>query len=201
MITKKMVRGHFVPINTNIFPARMSNIPALQITTAKLNGAMVQFLYRGVSEELYQRLGGRLSPKRPNEKFSSYARAGQSHAACGSGVQCGESDLNSVILHQWNQAGIPTSGISASPLAERARFYALRGGQIDRGYVFKLSFDHLMKARVAIYKVNELVPHPAMPEDDEHVLVASDFGSIPESAIVSIEEVIGRSLCGKECNF
>lgn len=158
----------------------------------------MQFLYRGVSEELYQRLGGRLSPKRPNEIFSSYARAGAPHAVCGSGVQCGKSDINTVILHQWKQAGIPTSGISTSPVAERARFYALRGGQVGRGYIFKLAFDQLIRAGVAIYKVNELVPHPAIPEDDEHVLVASDFGSIPESAIVSIEEIIGDYLCAKE---
>ena len=40
-----------------------------------------------------------------------------------------------------------------------------------------------------IYKVSEDATKPAIPEDDEHVLVASDFGEISTLAIVSIEAV------------
>ena len=154
------------------------------------------YLYRGMSEQLFHELEGKLSPKKANEQFASYACLGDPHAVCGSGIQCGESDLNSVIFHQWDQAGLPTSGISTTPHAERARFYALRGGELEKGYIFELSINGLINSGVAIYKVNELVPFPAIPEDEEHVLVARDFGCIPEDAIVSVQQVTSDGLQG-----
>lgn len=153
----------------------------------KYQEVAIQFLYRGVGEELYRKFNGRLRPKKAGERFESYAYAGDAHAMCGSGIECGESEINSVVLHQWAQAGIPTSGVSTSPSIERARFYALSGGRKEKGYIFKFSVAELIQAGVSIYKVNELVPQPAMPGDNEHILVANDFGDIPESAIVSIE--------------
>jgi hypothetical protein len=158
-------------------------------TKVKCQGGQVSFLYRGVSEELYQKLGGKLTPKKPNTQFASFACAGEPHAVCGSGIVCGESDLNSVILHQWEQAGIPTSGISTSPSVERAQFYALNGGRVEKGYIFKLGIKQQVAAGVSIYKLNELVPYPAIPDDNEHVLIAEDFGNITESAVLSVKVV------------
>ncbi|UCM44573.1 hypothetical protein [Aeromonas dhakensis] len=83
----------------------------------------MEYLYRGVSEDLYEKLNGRLTPKKHNEKFATFVCAGEPHAVCGSGVECGESSLNSVILHQWEQLGLPTAGISTSPHKERAKIY------------------------------------------------------------------------------
>ncbi|MGL4349708.1 MAG: hypothetical protein ACRCT2_03880 [Plesiomonas shigelloides] len=149
----------------------------------------MQFLYRGVSEDLYEELNRKLKPKNVNEKFESFVHAGDPHAVCGSGVECGESNLNAVISHQWEQAGLPTSGVSTSPFIERAKFYALNGDTIAKGYVYTLSIEKLLAHGVTIFKVNDMVPGPAIPIDDEHILVAKDFGCIPECAIISIEEV------------
>lgn len=150
----------------------------------------MEYLYRGVCEELYEKLGGKLSPKKMNENFATYAYAGDPHAVCGSGIECGESTLNTTIFHQWEQLGLPTSGVSSSPDKERAKFYALSGGKIKKGYIFQLSISKLKESGVSIYNVNDLVPYPAIPEDNEHILVAQDFGSIPEQAIVIIELVV-----------
>lgn len=150
----------------------------------------MSFLYRGVSEELYLKLNGKLKPKISNQQFASHAHFGESPAVFGSGIVFGESNINSVVRHQWAQAGIPTSGVSTTPSIERARIYALNECKLKKGYIFKLSVERLYQAGVSIYKVNELVPYPAIPEDDEHILVADDFGSIPESAIISVEVVI-----------
>jgi hypothetical protein len=123
------------------------------------------------------------------QNFVAYACSGDPHAVCGSGVECGESNLNTVIFHQWEQKGFPTSGVSSSPNIKSARFYALCGGKAKKGYIFKLSIKELIKCGVSIYRVKNLVPIPAIPEDDEHILVAKDFGKIPELAIINIVPV------------
>ena len=146
----------------------------------------MKYLYRGVNEEKYDELKGKLSPKKLFQKFSSHVCCDAPHASCGSGVTCGESNLNSVILHQWKQKGYPTSGISSTPHYERAKFYALHGGDAKKGYVFKLLIEALKSCGVAIYNVNKLINAPYILEDDEHILVEKNFGPIPDIAIVDI---------------
>ncbi|MCK4705045.1 MAG: hypothetical protein KAT90_06165 [Gammaproteobacteria bacterium] len=150
----------------------------------------MEFLYRGVNANLYQKLNGKILPKpeKAGQQFHSYVCAGAPHAVCGSGIVAGESVRNTVILHQWGQKGHPTSGVSSSPKKERAKFYALGDGN-TKGYIYTLSVNSLRKEGVMIYKVSEHATNPAVPEDDEHILVASDFGEIPTMAIVSIESV------------
>lgn len=150
----------------------------------------MEFLYRGVNANLYQKLNGKILPKpeKAGQQFHSYACAGDPHAVCGSGIVAGESGGNTVILHQWGQKGYPTSGVSSSPKKERAIVYALGEGN-TKGYIYTLSVNALRDEGVMIYKVSEYATNPAIPEDDEHVLVASDFGEISTLAIVSIEAV------------
>ena len=154
-----------------------------------IRGENVQYLYRGVSAETLQGPSVGLAPKKKGQKFAAFACAGDPHALCGSGIEAGESDLNRVILHQWQQAGIPTPGISTTPLKDGARFYALSGGIAEKGFVLKLSVPILIQLDVSIYRVNDLVRGPAVHKDDEHVLVAKDFGKIPHESIVDIVEV------------
>lgn len=149
----------------------------------------MEYLYRGVNEELFNNLKGKLSPKKMYQNFATYACAGDPHAVCGSGVECGESNLNTVIFHQWEQKSFPTSGVSSSPNIKCARFYALCGGKAKKGYIFQLSIKELIKCDVSIYRVNDLVPFPAALADNEHILVAKDFGNIPELAIINIAPV------------
>jgi len=146
----------------------------------------VDFLYRGVNPELYEKLHGELRPKEVGKKFSSVASCGDPHAVCGSGVMCGESVANEVIFHQWEQKGYPTSGISTTPFIDRAKFYALTDGKFAVAYIYELSVHKLSDFGVSIYRVNDLAKIPAIPEDDEHILVAKDFKSIPVDAIVRV---------------
>ncbi|WP_218938207.1 hypothetical protein [Parashewanella tropica] len=150
---------------------------------------VILYLYRGMNSTMYKELEGKLIPKKFGESFSSVPCAGDPHAECGSGIVAGDATINEVIFHQWGQKGFPTSGISTTPNKERARFYALSGGENTEGYIFKLSIENLKNENVSIHKVNALVTNPSIPEDDEHILVAKDFLEIPKSAIVSIEKV------------
>lgn len=149
----------------------------------------MEYLFRGVSEKCFQNNNGKLLPKKPYQDFASTAQCGDPHAMCDSGIISGKSYKNTVIFHQWEQASFPTSGISTTPFYERAKLYALHDGKYKNGYIYKLSVDLLTKNGVLIFKVNELVPYPAIPEDDEHIIVARDFGRIPEETIISIQEV------------
>lgn len=146
----------------------------------------MEYLYRGMSLSMYQKLDGKLLPKKVGESFSSIPCAGDPHAVCSSGIVAGDAPINSVVFHQWEQLGLPTSGVSSTPSIERAKFYALSGGGNTEGYIFKMSVKDLVNASVSIYEVNKLVPHPSIPNDDEHILVAENFKHIPEQAIVSV---------------
>jgi hypothetical protein len=101
----------------------------------------------------------------------------------------GESTNNAVIEHQQHQAGIPTSGISTTPHLSRAEFYATHGGKYSKGYVFVIDRALCEVLKVAEFVVNEIVPYPSVVEDDEVILVASDFGSLPKELIVEISEI------------
>ncbi|MCH7959424.1 MAG: hypothetical protein IID08_04810 [Candidatus Hydrogenedentes bacterium] len=151
----------------------------------------MEYLYRGINKKRYEETEGKLAPKKSGVQFAAYASAGDPHARCGSGIECGKSVKNTVIGHQWEQKGIPTSGVSSTPHAKKARDYALHNGLYKKGYVVKLSIALLRDKEVQIFRVNELVPSAAIaePEDDEHVLVAKGFGDIPESAVVDVYSV------------
>ncbi len=149
----------------------------------------MEFLYRGINEKLYKKLNGKIQPKpqKYGHEFQSCACCGDPHAVCGSGIVTGESIANEVIFHQWNQEGYPTSGVSTSPIKERAKFYALKNGEYSKGYIYKLSVNLLEKNGVSIYKVGDYTAFPAVPEDDEHIIVAKNFKEIPSIGIVAIE--------------
>lgn len=149
----------------------------------------MEYLYRGVSLSMFQELDGKLMPKQMCDPFSSIPCAGDPHAVCGSGIVAGDASINSVVFHQWRQLGLPTSGVSFTPFWERAKFYAFSGGRNLEGYIFKISVKKLIEASVLVYKVNDLVPHPAVPDDDEHILVARDCKEISEQVIVSVRKV------------
>ena len=93
---------------------------------------------------------------------------------------------NAVIEHQLHQAGKPTSGISTTPKIERAKFYATDGGKLNSGLLYVICPKLCEKHNVKMYKVAEIVPNPSVPEDEEIILVASDFGEIPIAVRVEV---------------
>ena len=127
-------------------------------------------------------------------RISSVAGCGEDHARCGSGIICGDAATNTVVAHQWKRTGAfpgGTSGISTTPHFEQARNYALHDGSYSAGKVIEFDSMGLRNLGVHIFRVKHLVPAPAVavPEDDEYILVADDFGAIPKSAVVQIHDV------------
>ena len=143
---------------------------------------MPNLLYRGVNLELHGTLKGELHPKEilPFRKSPKFGRAQFDNAFWG------ECKQNAVVEHQQHQAGYPTSGISTTPHIERARFYATRGGKDDSGYLYVINRDVCDALGVSVYVVSEIVPQPSIPEDDEVILVAKDFGPLPRDVVIEV---------------
>jgi hypothetical protein len=95
---------------------------------------MEKFLYRGVNKKLDEHNGGKLQPKIIGNPFKSHAYYGV--AAYNDGSVYGESEANSVVMHQKDSSKYPTSGISTTPIIENAKGYAKHGGQ--NGYIYSI---------------------------------------------------------------
>lgn len=148
----------------------------------------MELVYRGVSERMYQRDGGRILPKAMGKPFASIVCCGHPHAVCASGVECGESAVNELVAHQW-QTPAPTSGISTTPYRERATKYALRNGHHATGHIFWIDLVRLRGMGARVYRVNELLTVPWVPDDDEFTIVTPDLGALPLEAIVHVERI------------
>jgi hypothetical protein len=146
----------------------------------------VRYLYRGVSTELYKKNNGKLIPK-SSDAFLYAFKYGDSKNKYGSGGSYGISSANAVLRHQLDQEGYPTSGISTTPHFERARTYATYGGVL--GYVYKIDRHLLDGNGVKQWLVAQFVVQPSIPEDDEVILVANDFGALPDIIVVEIVPV------------
>lgn len=150
----------------------------------------MQFLYRGISVSHFDKAKGMLIPK-ICDPFVHTFHCGEG-TWCGCGATCGSSTENAVIRHQLKQAGFPTSGISTTPIFNRAKFYATHGGERVSGYIYKIDRNLLNIYSVAEYPVKDYVACPAIPEDEEVILVARDFGILPNeivTEIISIQDV------------
>jgi hypothetical protein len=73
---------------------------------------------------------------------------------------------------------------------ERAIYYATHDGKYSFGYVYVIDETKCQSHKISVYKVKDIVPIPSVPEDDEVVLVASDFGELPRELIIEIKKVI-----------
>jgi hypothetical protein len=141
-------------------------------------------LYRGVNFEFHEEYAGRLVPKEsgPFEKAPEFGKAEYGNSFWG----CNEK--NAVVEHQLHQAGYATSGISTTPHFKRAMIYASHEGKFTKGYVYEIDTDYCEKLGISVYVVSEIVPSPSIPEDDEVILVAKDFGELPIKIVTKIHE-------------
>jgi hypothetical protein len=142
-----------------------------------------QFLYRGVNSELYQKNNGKLIPKSTNAFIYAF-KYGDPEFKYGSGGSYGMSPANAALRHQLEQMGYPTSGISTTPHFERACVYATYGGV--SGYVYKIDRELLERNGVTQWLVAKFVVSPFISEDEEVILVADDFGILPDKIVVEI---------------
>lgn len=142
-------------------------------------------LYRGVNPELYEQNAGELRPKDalPFVRSAEYGRAEWGNA------YWGECEANAIVEHQLHQAGYSTSGISTTPHLNRAIFYATHDEKYSYGYVYVIDEALCQIHEVTIHKVKDHVPSPSIPEDDEVILVAHDFGVIPRALVIEIRKV------------
>lgn len=146
---------------------------------------MTRFLYRGVNQDINRSTGGKLRPKACGEDFERPVHYGEVYY--GDGTVYGESERNAVIMHQRDSSKYRTSGVSTTPIYENAVRYATHDGQ--SGYVYKIDAGLLEAHGVTAYPVDEHAVKPAIPEDQEVILVASDFGTLPDEIIVEVVAV------------
>ena len=146
-----------------------------------------RYLYRGVNEKLYATSKGILHPKGCNP--FTYTHIADGSVKADGSATAGSSEQNAVLRHQLHQAGFPTSGISTTPVFERANFYATRGGKYATGFVYKIDKSLFKKFGIKEYIVLKWIPHPSIPEDKEVILVSQDFGPLPSEIVVDIIKV------------
>lgn len=146
------------------------------------------YLFRGINQKMYQNSGGVLYPKLMNYPFTYVFKADGSIIANGSAI-AGPSIQNAVLGHQINSKKFPTSGISTTPIFDRAKYYATNGGRFSLGYVFKLDRKLFERFGIEEYIVSEWVENPNKPEDEEVILVSESLKELPSQVIVKIMEV------------
>lgn len=146
----------------------------------------MSYLYRGVSACMHNSTAGRLCPKKLGP--FTYAFHYGEGIKYGSGAKYGSAETNAVIRHQLNQEGFPTSGVSTTPLFDRAKHYALSKSNLA-GYVYKIDRSILRQCGVREFVVAESATFPSVPEDQEVILVASDSGELPPEIVIEIIQV------------
>lgn len=145
-----------------------------------------EFLFRGVNSHLHN-LGKGLEPK-GNGPFSCGAHYGE--ATYGGGWKYGDGAANAVLKHQFHQAGFPTSGVSTTPIYERAVFYALGGGKHEVGYVYRIDRQSLADHAIQEFAVADFTAAPSVPEDREVILVVSMGGPLPNAVVIETVKIV-----------
>jgi len=107
----------------------------------------------------------------------------------GGGATYGESQQNAVIMHQQDSSEYQTSGISTTPSFQNAARYATHNGKYSAGFVYKIDTQLLARYGVTAYEVAEHAVKPAIPSDEEVILVAKDFGLLPKGIVVEVVAV------------
>ncbi len=146
------------------------------------------YLYRGVNVAQHRANRGRIFPKAPGPFEHTFLADGTIRAD--GSATCGPSAQNAVLLHQLNQAGHPTAGISTTPHLEQARYYATWGGQPGVIYVIDRAKLPELGVREFIVKDTVNALSLAAPADDEVILVAPGDGELPPAAIVEVLDAL-----------
>lgn len=147
---------------------------------------MERYLYRGVNSAMYESISGKLVPKLMGEDFQLIEKYGRFKYPART---YGKSTKNAVVAHQEDSSINPSSGVSTTPFFENAKTYAIHDGNFESGYVFKIDTELLESFSVSAYVVLEYTQNPAIPEEKEIILVASDCGALPQNIVVEIIKV------------
>jgi hypothetical protein len=147
---------------------------------------MDRYLFRGVNANMHCSTNGRLTPKACGQEFKRFVYFGED-AYYNDGSVYGESERNAVGMHQRDSSKYPTSGISTTPSYDNAVQYATHDGQ--SGYIYKIDTELLEAHGVKAFEVDQHVSQAKIPGDREVILVARDFGPLPEEIIVEIVKI------------
>jgi len=148
---------------------------------------MDHYLYRGFGIQVYDSVTRALTPKAPGQR--TYLFSYNENIKYDDSATYGQSEPNFVLRHQLNQEGYSTAGISTTPHRERAIFYALGGGKHSKGIILTIDRNLLTQHGVTEYIVSKTVKDPAVPEDNEVILVAQNGGPLPLEIVIAKEYV------------
>lgn len=151
---------------------------------------MGRFLYRGVNKQIHETNDGELIPK--GNKFTYTFKFGD--FKFNEGVVFGETIKNAVHGHQKNSKIYKTSGISTTPMYERALYYATNRNKHEVSYVYKIDTALLSFYKIYEYIVNDIEEFPKNREDNEVILVAQDNGVLPRKIIAQVIIIEGTSI-------
>lgn len=149
-----------------------------------------KFLYRGANSDLHRHNEGVLIPKDVSAHFERVVHYG-GETYYGDGSTYGASEANAVIMHQRDSVKYPTSGVSTTTSFEHAKNYALNNGAYQTGVVYKIQVDLLEQYGVSSFRVQDYAVQPSVPEDEEVILVVSDFGPLPAEIVIETIDVFG----------
>ena len=140
-----------------------------------------EFLYRGY--DCLLTLEQAMTPRLPSDNPESSAQCGDDRVQCGDmDFTCGSHIFNTIHSHERGGNAEASPGISTTSKFDVARRYASgKNGDLS-GHVIKFSVSALKDAGVKIYRVNEILNHPFVPDDDEHWIYFQ--GSFPMETIV-----------------
>jgi hypothetical protein len=157
-----------------------------------------RYLYRGVSEKQHREKTG-LTPKNIGVAFKNAIPllSEKTPFKLDRNWKVGNSEHNAAYVHQRadlckkltpeQYENISRSGISSTPILERAIHYATKGCEKNViGYVYKIDRGMLRDNSFHEYDVNKIIPKPHVPEDHEIILVSSEFGALPMTIVSEI---------------
>lgn len=104
-------------------------------------------------------------------------------------ITYGLSSQNAVFGHQINSNKFPTSGISTTPIWERAMYYALKGLKKGNGVILEMNLNNLDKSEFEWHEINKLIANPTCREDNEILIRRFDNDVFPLS-LFKIHEII-----------
>jgi hypothetical protein len=148
------------------------------------------YLYRGVSRRSH--IAGDGLKTKASGAFEYAVRWGEPMAQWDSGVTWDMSEANAVIRHQWNQEGLPTSGISTTPHLHRAMIYACGKDGRQDGVVYRIERSTLLFHQVGEFVVSKYSPWPSVPEDEEVILVPRHGNVLPPELVLEVISVLPR---------
>lgn len=143
-----------------------------------------RYLYRGVSETLHLKNGGRLVQKTNGISVLTASLSSNKPWRLDGSCTVGPSVKNATFFHQKDSEEYKTSYIATTPHFLRSLYYARGKEGNNRGVVYKIDRELLAAAGVTQRVVADTVPNPSVPEDAEVQLIAADCGVLPAHVVV-----------------